>query len=156
MATSPFRDWHYLKAIAALLKATGQFDSITMFSMDEAIKASGSNRLKLANLSLAGFKNECEFTGEPSPVERTVNFFLLIAVRHQDAETRDSELDRLANVATNAINHQSLGGETKYQETLILKGIYGPPDDIERRIKLVGQWVQIIDDVTDFNTSKGT
>jgi hypothetical protein len=152
MAVSPYRDRTLLKVVQALLRTTQAFDQVLTTDLPESL--AGSDRTKLAALSIGGWKEETTFDGDPAPCERLVQFFLTICVRHPDPESRDDEVDRLSQVASNAVNLQMLGGVVAYQKTKLFKCQWLPAEGVERRARIIGEWVQILDSIVEHNTSK--
>lgn len=152
MPQSPYRDRTILKLVQSLLRDTQAFDAVLTVDIPESLE--GSDRRKLAGLSIGGWKETTDFDGDPTPCERLVQFWLTIAVRHSDPESRDDEVDRLSQVASNAINNQKLGGVVAYQRTRLFKAQWLPAEGVERRAKILGEWTQLLDNVTDHNTSK--
>lgn len=59
---------------------------------------------------------------------------LIVGARRHDPILRDSEAERLLNVARNALNGKSLGGFTMPDFTKVSRWAWQRPADVERRI----------------------
>ena len=135
------RDRSILRAAAALLDDTGQFDMVRVQPPGETGDPTDWSRV--AWLELAGWREvnqSCD--ADDWPVDRAVIFKLTIGVRDEDAGVRDDEADRLSQVASNTLNFAALGGETYPFKTLIDAGTWANPSPPERRVVLRGTWTQ--------------
>ena len=146
---SPQRDRSFLRLIATLLRATDEFQDVTTSGLPEDVGRSAES-YRHASLELTGFEETPYGTDHTYvPRLRTVTFVLTIGVRDQDSDVRDDELDRLGNIAKNAINGQSLAGANYPALTYLgRKGSYLSMKGIERRLQIAGTFAY---DVPDWN-----
>lgn len=149
--TALYRDRQYLKIIAGLLVETGQFDAVTTTGPPED-RGQTAEYLKLAGLELAGFKEET-WASEPTGPSylRTVQYLLYLHVRDPDPDARDDEIDRLAQLAANAVVAQELGGESVFQATTLARGQYQAAVAPERRLKIAGEFQYVLESPSDRN-----
>jgi len=109
------RDSTVYAAIVSALQGTNEFTSVE-FGEGDAGPAS-SDWLTLATVNhVSG--DEIDVCS-PIKIDRRVRYRLEIAVREEEPETRDKELDRLSNVARTVLNGTSLGGLTFPPFTLL-------------------------------------
>lgn len=145
------RDRPILRLIAAALLDTGEFHDVTTGGLPE--DAGGSaEAYRLASLEITGFNEDRVTLGSDAngtPCLRTCRFNLTVQVRDPDADARDDEADRLAQVASNAINGKSFGGETFCDLTRLGDARYLPATGPERRLQQSGSFAY---DITDYGT----
>lgn len=139
------RDRTILRLIADALAATGEFDEVCTTGLPERTGRTAGDA-RLASLELVSFK-ERELATDPdtAPRERTVRYHCYLLVRVEDPDARDDEVDRLANVAANAVDGQTFAGITLRSFTTLDAGQYLPAAAPERRLVMTGQFVYLLD-----------
>ena len=145
--TAALRDRPILRHLAQLLRDTGQFHRVTTTGEVER-KGESAEHYKFATLSLTGF-TEQPWAGDPDEdtvVQRTVTYQLVIAVRDEDPDCRDDELDRLVQVAHNTLGGRSYSDATESEQSYLTGGRYLPAVSPQREAVLTGQWVQMVED----------
>mgnify|MGYP000906379969 CR=1 FL=1 len=148
---APYRDRDFLRAIAKRLNDTGQFDAVTTSGPPEDRGQSAEN-LKLAGLELASFiEVSAESDYAALPQRRTVSYTLHLYVRNPDPDARDDELDRLAQVAGNALTFAGLLSENAPDLCTCGRGNYGAGTSVERRLTMYGSFVYLIPDTNARN-----
>lgn len=152
---APLRDWVVLERIAALIRAAddakpggGGFHEVATSGLPEDHGTSAEYYRKLS-LELVGW-SERDLSGEPGRsalIERTVEFRVVVMVRDADPTRRDSEADRLQNLATNAVRQARQDGWLVPDKTMLARGRYALAQGVERRIDLSGRACYLIDAV---------
>jgi hypothetical protein len=145
-AVAPYRDRDYLRFCRDLLELTDEFGLVTTSGLPESDGQSAEVQ-KLASLELKGYREDhlgSDYNAQP--LLRSVEFLLTIHVRDPDPDARDDELDRLAQVAGNALVGKPLGGESLAPFTQLGRGVYEAAQGPERRLRVLGTFVYEISD----------
>jgi hypothetical protein len=87
-------------------------------------------------------------------IPRAVAWTLTLFVRQSDPESRDREADRLANVAQNVLDGQSLAGITLPGLTKIRRGRWERSPAPERRLVLMGEFTYLVNAFDGHDTTE--
>ena len=139
----PGRDKDVIEAIAADLDATGQFAaSLPHQAADRARAAADQN--PVATVRYMGHSEDQVASG-PTIIRKS-RFEIVIAYRAEESDDRIPELDRLANVAVNAIDGHCLASITFPYMTEARSGAAeAPPGQPNGRIAITGTYAYLID-----------
>jgi len=116
----PSRDRDCLNAAHDLLVATDEFDLVPLDTPIADLRATSDSRA-VALLECGDQADESR-TGSPVTLMHTRQFTVTLALRVEEDVVRSEALERLANVACNAINGQSLAGQTFFDQTWLKTG----------------------------------
>lgn len=151
----PPRDADIIDAIIAALRATKAFDEVAWGETPERW-GRGADKSALATVEPSGWQEIDEWDDEPddSGLGYTVRstFTLTLYSRSSDPRTRDRRVDRLLNVAKNAIDGNGFGGLTIPDLTLLRSGKYQPAANPERRMIVVGEYAYLVDGSPNHDT----
>lgn len=127
--------------VVARLETTGQFAAV-LYGVPPNDGGIG------ADVTPVVFVNPNSFTEaddvDPIQIVRVCVGSIVISVRHDDHNLRTQTLDKLAAVVANAINGQSLAGETILRMTTVPSGKYDVPVHPEQRLILVLQFAYFV------------
>lgn len=138
------RDRKILKVIASLLRDASEFGLVTTSGPPE-VHGQSAEHARLAGLELSDFVETSEYSDhDASYLIRVVQYILHIYVRDQDPDVRDDEADRLYNVATNALSGVGYEADVIPERSWLRRGQYLPADGIERRLRVLGQFVYTV------------
>ena len=122
------RDLHLMLAIQQALIDTGEFDveGVYCFHPDYMPAELGQTQRRIAFVTIDRWREEDPRTGADGPAEwtRTVEFLLAIVTADEDPVRAQREVDRLSQVASNAINGTSIGGLSMPSMTRLREGRY--------------------------------
>lgn len=142
----PARDYSIFCAIAAALEATGEFRAVVVGEKPDVSRTQfGAQATPAAVVSPLSFREPGtwdDFGDESS--ERTGQTMVTLVARSADESERIDLLDRLAQVAANAINGQRLAGITLPGKTRVAAGNYLPAADPEKHLILTVEWSYLI------------
>lgn len=137
--TEGVRDDAIFQAIVAILQATGEFDDVHYPSLPEE-QGEPAAELKMAVLEPAEHSEPVEIFDDGSDEIVMAKYQLHITVRDGDAATCASEVDRLMNVACNAINGQSILGATFPDTTRLKRGKWNRRVAPEQKVICQGEF----------------
>ena len=149
------RDWYVLEAIRDRLAETNAFDDVYLSGLPDG-QGRGAGELKVAILEPADW-DELDESDDEADVQDTVRvrFRLTLIVREEDPELRDREVDRLLNVAKNAINGQPLvPDQTIPGWTKLRKGKWEKAVTPERRMTVAGETAYWVDGETSHDETE--
>lgn len=166
-APARLRDFQVLQEIGRALEATRQFQAVR-YTLPEA-DAVESGVVRLACLRLAGgVKKPTWDEGNPAGLqilERESAFNLTIIYRDPNPQLFQAELDRLFEVASNAIDGESFGattvdgaateGSTVPSKTYLVNWNYEEPSNVEQRLRIVGKFARLVTGWKGNNTLAG-
>jgi hypothetical protein len=154
---SPYRDRDVRLAIASILEATHEFDGVYVKSLSEVpSQRAGDARAVSIEPDTMDFSDDWgggpTDSTDPPPLIVSARLRLTFMTRLDDPSARDDEAERLANVAANALNGQSLAGLTlpAFSRFESLKWL--PPEPPERRVSATFVYRYIVDSWTSFDT----
>lgn len=150
------RDFQILRLIGRALEATNQFSEVRYKLPEE--DAAGAGVLRMACLQLAaGSKKSLWDDGASTPldgIEREAAFVLTIIYRDPNPQIHQQELDRLLEVASNAIDGESFGaaevdgvateGATIPSRTYLAGWNYQESSNVEQRLRIVGKFARLV------------
>ncbi len=148
---SPYRDRDAFGAIVAALTATGEFADVA-FGTTLDRRAAGADRTPAAVITPDTWAEVDDV--DPFQLVRRVTFTLTLVVRDEDPAARFDALDRLTNVAQNAIDGSDLGGTSLPALTLLRRGRFDPTSKHpEQGVILQGEFTFLIPSMTGHDTS---
>jgi hypothetical protein len=152
--TTGLRDWDVLSDIRDRLIATGAFDGVHLSGLPaEYGRSAGETRMAVCTLS--GWDDADDWDdAEDVSIPRAVAWTLTLFVRQSDPESRDREADRLANVAQNVLDGQSLAGITLPGLTKIRRGRWERSPAPERRLVLMGEFTYLVNAFDGHDTTE--
>jgi hypothetical protein len=147
----PGRDRDVFQAIKATLVGTQAFDAVLLHQAINHARTT-ADRNPIVTIRRTGW-NEADLY-DPTCFERTVSYDLTIALRMDDPEERFAALERLEDIAVNALDGQTLAGICVRHKTAIARGQDDPEArDPEQRVTLKGQFAYLFDGYAGRTTS---
>ena len=138
-----YRDRDAYRAIVGALSATGEFAQV-VFATPPDSAAIGADRLPLAVVTPTGWA-QADDVNLTSAV-RTASYYLTLVARDEDPQARFERLDRLANIAQNAIERSTLGGFCMPPMSHLQRGVFDPKSrHPELRLTIEGAFGYLID-----------
>jgi hypothetical protein len=146
------RDADVIRDVIDRLTITGSFDGVYWGELPER-RGRPADVLAMAVVEPDSWAETDEFDdfSDYQSVPRNT-FKLTLMTRNPDPETRDRSLDRLACVARNAVNEQSLAGVTIPGLTILRRGKWSPASNPERRMTIIGEYAYFVDGASAHNT----
>jgi hypothetical protein len=137
------RDRDVFRALQAALQSLGVFDAVLLHQHGDTAHAT-ADRNPIAVVRRTDWTESN--IASPTTIERNVNFEILIALRDDDPEPRFEALERLENLALNALDGQDWAGVCLRDKTSIQRGL----DDTsarhpEARVILKGQFTYVVE-----------
>lgn len=139
------RDTDIIDAVISALKATGAFDDVVWGEPPER-HGRGADLSALAIVEPSDFTEIDRWDDEDGlGYETQPTFTLTIAVRNGDPRTRDRRVDRLLNIAKNALDGNGFDGLVVADKTILGRGKWTPATSPERRMVVTGQYAYLVD-----------
>lgn len=146
-----YRDRDAYRAIVGALSATGEFAQV-VFATPPDSAAIGADRLPLAVVTPTGWA-QADDVNLTSAV-RTASYYLTLVARDEDPQARFERLDRLANIAQNAIEGTDLAGGCTPTLTRFKAGKFDPRSPHpELRLCVAGEFSYIVAPVNTHDTT---
>ncbi len=142
------RDFDVISAARDALAATGEFDGVYPGGLPEEEGATAGDTYA-AYLAVRDWDEPTEFADDEFSADsgcRRVRYRLTLAVRRDDREERDRDLDRLFGVAANALDGVSLADLTLPRLTRLRRGTWEKPVPPERRMTCWGEFAYLVGD----------
>lgn len=134
------RDYDVLQDIADRLTATNQFDGVWLSGLPED-RGRPAGDLNAAVVSPRDWTEDDAHQDVAGAVNtRQVKYDLTLIVRREDAEIRDRELDRLLNVAQNALDGVAFLDICIAPWSKLTRGKHERPAAPERRMSVTGAY----------------
>lgn len=131
------RDWGILEDVQARLRATNEWDDVHLVAQPEDV-GFGADETIAAVVEPVEWSEPAEEFDDGGDTTRIFRFRVTLLRRDEDAEANAKALDRLGNVASNAVNGRSLAGITFPSMTRLRRGQWKPRTTPEQRLVLLG------------------
>jgi hypothetical protein len=146
-----YREGDAFAAIVAALSATREFSDVA-FGTTLDRRPAGADRMPAAVITPDSWAEADDV--DPVALVRRSSFTLTIAVRDEDPVARYEALDRLSNVALNAIDGLDLGGGSLPPLTRLSRGRFDPNSKHpEQSVVLHGEFAYLIPSLTGHDIS---
>lgn len=146
-----YRDRNAFAAIAAALRATGEFGNVTFGTPIDDL-AAAADQMPMAIIT----PDEWEEIDDVDPIVsvRHVSYSLTLAARDENPGIRFERLDRLTAIAQNAIDGSNLNGGCIPALTRLRRGRFETkPRHPEQRIVLSGEFSYFISNYSGHDTT---
>jgi hypothetical protein len=145
------RDRDVFRALQAALGATGAFDAVLMHQYDTPANMSPDRNPVVVLRRTDWLETNL---ADPTTIQRTVAFEIVIALRDDDPEARFEAIERLESLVLNALDGQNWAGLCLRDQTAIRRGSDDPTaSHPEARVILKGQFAYILEGYASRNTN---
>ncbi|MGC8638733.1 MAG: hypothetical protein ACP5XB_02510 [Isosphaeraceae bacterium] len=148
-----FRERDIRIAIHDLLEQTDAFDGVYLTGLPEA-RGEPADDAQAVSIEPSKTTSSDVSDDDNGDLLLTCQVDLVFLARHENPWVRDENVERLLNVAADALSGQSLGGATIPAKTRIVAWTWQKPAAPERRITAALQFQYLVAGWTGFNTDE--